>query len=256
MSPSINVYPLPQLADARDLCQGTVVVIDVLRASTTIIYALQAGAKAVIPCGKIEEARLVASGCARDEVILGGERCGLPISGFDLGNSPDEYSRQRVQNKLVVFTTTNGTRALMHSKQAACVLLGAFVNASALIEKLTEAKEDIHLLCAGTDGEPTDDDLLFAGMIVHTLQHHGGSAHKPNAEAVAGARIWAQMFPGCAIEKRCFPTHEELSEKLCFTLGGKNLVTLGLKNDILAAAVIDRFAIIPRFDPKTGRIFA
>ena len=156
MLPRILVYTLPKFSNPEALAGGTAVVIDVLRASTTIIYALQAGANAVIPCQEIDEARRIAAGFSPDEKILGGERGGMPIEGFDLGNSPEEFTPERVRGKTVVFTTTNGTQALLHVKRAKRILLGAFVNATAVVQHL-KGQEDVHLLCAGTDGQPTDE---------------------------------------------------------------------------------------------------
>ncbi len=144
MPPQIHVYALPKFADPDALAGGTAVVIDVLRAATTIVYALAAGAKTVIPCGEIEKARLIAAKFSPDEIILGGERGGMPIEGFDLGNSPEEYTPVRVRGKTIIFTTTNGTRALLHAKKAKQILLGAFVNASVVVERLI-GQENVHL---------------------------------------------------------------------------------------------------------------
>ena len=118
MTKTLNVHALPKLVEPKDLADGTVVVIDVLRASTTIIAALEAGAVEVIPCLEIDDARRVAAQFPAEEVILGGERQGLPIEGFDLGNSPEDYTPYAVAGKTLVFTTTNGTRAMIHARQA------------------------------------------------------------------------------------------------------------------------------------------
>ena len=142
----IDVYLLPALLSRRSLAGKIVVVIDVLRATTTIVHALAAGAKEVVPCLEVEEARRVA-GELGSEAITGGERGGKQIPGFDLGNSPAEYSRERVAGKTVVFTTTNGTRAMLCCKQARRVLLGAFVNFSAVCRELAEARADRASLC-------------------------------------------------------------------------------------------------------------
>src|SRR6185436_10147310 len=116
---------LPALAEPGDLAGRTVVVIDVLRATTTIITALAAGATQVVPCQEIEEARRLA-GQFSPPAITGGERGGRQIPGFDLGNSPRAYTRKRVGGRPVVFTTTNGTRAMLRCREAGRVLIGAF----------------------------------------------------------------------------------------------------------------------------------
>lgn len=253
MITKVNVYRLPKLVDPEALSDGTVVVIDVLRASTTIIYALQAGAKAVVPCGEIDEAHAIAARFLPNEKILGGERGGLPIDGFDLGNSPEEFTPDVVRGKTVVFTTTNGTRALLQAKKAKQIYLGAFVNASAVVQKLLH-QESIHLLCAGTDGQPSDDDILFSGMLVEKLQRQGGMQCELNQQAIAAQELWLHTLEITQVSAAEPPKPETLAKILRKTLGGKNLVSLGLERDILAAAQIDRFQIIPQFNPKTSRI--
>ncbi len=193
MPPRINVYSLPKFVEPEELAHGTVVILDVLRASTTIIYALQAGAKAVIPCREIDQARSIAGQYARGEVVLGGERNGLPIDQFDLGNSPDEYTPAMVKDKTIIFTSTNGTHALLHARYAKAILIGAFVNAAAIIQKLLGQKH-IHLLCAGTDGQLSEDDILLAGMLVENIQREGGIAYKFNAQAIASQDLWLHTF--------------------------------------------------------------
>src|SRR5262245_18694621 len=163
----LDVYLLPDLAEPAALAGKTVVVIDVLRATTTIIRALAAGAREVVPCLEVEEARRISSELG-SAAILGGERGGVPIPGFDLGNSPAEYTRERVGGKTVVFTTTNGTRAMQRCKLAGRVLLGAFVNFSAICRELS-GTDEIAIVCAGTDGHVTREDTLLAGAIVDDL---------------------------------------------------------------------------------------
>ncbi|MGD0653218.1 MAG: 2-phosphosulfolactate phosphatase [Thermoguttaceae bacterium] len=249
----LHVYALPKFADPESLAGGTVVVIDVLRAATTIIYALQAGAKAVIPCREIDEAHRIAARFSPNKKILGGERGGLPIEGFDLGNSPEQYTPDRVRGKTVVFTTTNGTQALLHARKAHKILLGAFVNASAVVQKLL-GQETIHLLCAGTDGQSSEDDILLAGMLAEKLQRQGGMQCKLNDQAIAARELWRHTLEIARASAAQLPKPEPLAKILRHSLGGQNLVAVGLEKDILAAAQIDRFAIVPQFNPETSRI--
>jgi len=127
----IDVYLLPALVEPADLAGKAVAVIDVLRATTTIIQALAAGAAEVIPCLEVEEARRIAVPLG-GRAVTGGERGGKQIPGFDLGNSPAEFTPERVAGKTVVFTTTNGTRAMQRCKEARRVLVAAFTNLSAV----------------------------------------------------------------------------------------------------------------------------
>src|SRR3954447_24007137 len=125
--PRVFVHLLPALVEPETLRDQTVVVVDVLRATTTIVHALAAGARAVVPCLEVEEARQRAANLPAGSAVLGGERQGLRIEGFDLGNSPTEYTPERVAGKTVVFTTTNGTRAMLHARGARRVVLGSLV---------------------------------------------------------------------------------------------------------------------------------
>ena len=148
----INVHALPTLVTPDEIAGGVVVVIDVLRATTTIIHALEAGAVEVIPCLEVDEARAIAATMPRSEFVLGGERGGLQIEGFDLGNSPLEYEPEAVEGRTVIFTTTNGTRAMHQCRLAERALLGAFVNASAVVDQVAECPR-VHLLCSGSGGK-------------------------------------------------------------------------------------------------------
>jgi 2-phosphosulfolactate phosphatase len=253
MKPTLNVYALPRYAEPEELAGGTAVVIDVLRAATTIAYALQAGASEVIPCLEVADALALAEQFAADKILLGGEREGLPIEGFQLGNSPEEYTADRVGGKTVIFTTTNGTRAMNHARLADEVLIAAFVNASAVVRRLFD-REHVHILCAGTDGKIGQDDVLLAGMLVERLQREGGMVYRQNGQAITARESWLNSFalPQSLGAEPLDP--DRLAAELRKSPGGRNLTALGLEEDILAAARIDRFDIVPRLDPKTMRI--
>jgi len=253
MQPILNVFALPKLFDPDEVAAGTVVVIDVLRASTTIAYALEAGATEVVPCEEVDEARGTAAQFRADDAILGGERLGVPIDGFDLGNSPAEYTPAQVGEKAVVYTTTNGTKALARCRKAARILIGAFVNASAVCEAIG-GDERVYLVCAGTRGQFTEEDTLLAGLIVDRLVRRGEHPYKLNAQAVTARENWLAAFalPYAIGAEPLEP--ERLAEKLRESLGGRNLTAIGLEADILAAAQIDRFSRVPRVDPETFHI--
>ncbi len=249
----LNVYVLPRLVEPEELLGGTVVVIDVLRSTTTIVHALAAGAREVIPCAEVEEARKIAAQIPADQVVLGGERGGLAVKGFDLGNSPQDYTVDRLRGKTLVITTTNGTRAMAHAQTASRIFLGAFVNVSALCEQL-QGHPAIHVLCAGTDGQSSEDDILMAGMLVDRLQRREGLGYMLNAQALTAQEMWLHEFAlPLALGAETLEA-ERLAEALRDTPGGRNLAALGLDADILAAARIDRFAIVPELDPLTLRI--
>jgi 2-phosphosulfolactate phosphatase len=244
VSRQIDVYLLPALVEPQQLSERTVVVIDVLRATTTIIHALAAGATEVVPCLEVDEARLIAAGQFPGSAVLGGERGGLPIPGFDLGNSPCDYSPARVGGKSVIFTTTNGTRAMLRCKAAGRVLIGAFVNLSAICRELTDAPSVV-LLCAGTDGHVTREDTLFAGAVADELARRDLSVLNDQAE------IAADTWRSCI---RDLTGANPLGQALRASRGGRNLIETGQENDIDLAAQIDKFDLVPELDLVNWRI--
>ncbi|HJT32167.1 MAG TPA: 2-phosphosulfolactate phosphatase [Pirellulales bacterium] len=250
---ALKAHFLPDLTTPETLAGGVVVVIDVLRASTVIVHALAAGAREVVPCLEIEDARRVAAGLPSGQVVLGGERGGLPIEGFDLGNSPEEYTPEKVADKTVVFTTTNGTRAMQRCRQAKRVLIGAFVNARAVIEALT-GEEQIHLLCAGTRGEITREDVLLAGLLAERI--YAGLDEAQPAEINDQLLMARQCFRASVMPGVADDIEERLRRELRRTQGGRNLLALGLDRDIDDAARVDRFSIVPELDLRRWTIAA
>jgi 2-phosphosulfolactate phosphatase len=240
----IDVYLLPALVEPPALAGKTVVVIDILRATTTIVHALAAGATQVIPCLEIDDAKKAAAEL-NGPSVLGGERGGLPIAGFDLGNSPAEYTRERVAGKTVVFTTTNGTRAMKRCHAAQRVLVGAFVNFSAICRELVNV-DQIALVCAGTDGHVTREDTLFAGAIVDDLTR--SKKWQLNDQALLSADAWHAAVR--------LLTDRPLGMMLRDSRGGKNLIETGQENDIDLASQMDKFDIVPELNLTTWRIAA
>jgi 2-phosphosulfolactate phosphatase len=238
----IDVYLLPALVEPAALTGKAVAVIDVLRATTTIVHALAAGAAEVAPSLNVEDARRLADQLG-DRAVLGGERGGLPIPGFDFGNSPAEYTSDRVSGKTVVFTTTNGTRALERCQLARRALIAAFANFSAVCRELSDASE-VAIVCAGTDGHVTREDTLLAGAIVTDLAQ--GKLCQLNDQALLAADAWQTAVR--------LLTDRPLGIMLRDSRGGRNLIDTGQENDIDLAAQIDRFDIVPELDLKTWRI--
>src|SRR4051794_31619088 len=153
--PVVFVHLLPSLIPPGALKGSVAVVVDVLRATTVMVHALAAGAEAIVPCSEIAEARRIALEHPAGSTVLGGERQGLPIEGFDLGNSPDEYTPEVCGGKTVVMTTTNGTRAILASLEAERVLVAGFVNLRATVDALSVNVLKVHalpmhIICAGT----------------------------------------------------------------------------------------------------------
>ena len=146
----------------------TCIVIDVLRATSTITAALLAGATKVIPQNEISAARTLA--LQYPGSLLCGERGGLLIEGFQLGNSPLAYKPEVVSGKTLITTTTNGTNAILACQGGSSIFLGSLNNAWAVAERAAAKEQDILILCSGTRGNPSYDDMLAAGSIVYRLQ--------------------------------------------------------------------------------------
>lgn len=239
----VRVYLLPSLAPPGQLTGGIAVVIDVLRATTTIVHALAAGCTAVRPCAEVDEARALAGGMRAGKVILGGERGGVAPPGFDLGNSPRDYTPKVCRGTTLVLTTTNGTRALLRATEAERVLVAAFVNFSAICEQLRQDARPVHIVCAGTDGDVTLEDTLLAGALVNDL--------------VDATEV--RLNDAARLAWDCFETHGRvLAGALEVSRGGANLKELGYDEDIRAAARVDQFVLVPelRRDPLRVEIGA
>lgn len=249
---NLNVHYLPQFVTESDLADSTVIVVDLLRASTTICHALHAGAAAIVPLLEIGDVTDRVRKLGREHVILGGERGGELIEGFDLGNSPSEYTPDQVFGRTVLFTTTNGTRALLHARIAQRVLVGAAVNRAA-IAAATQSALRVDILCAGTGGIVTREDILAAGAIVEELlQLSGPDNCQANEWADAAHREWLELLSG-ARANRCSPS-DQLAWELKSTPGGKNLLAIGHEGDLPVCAQLDTLAVIPEWDSITGLI--
>lgn len=225
---------------------GIAVVIDVLRASTTIVTALFHGAASVLPVLDVANAKAAAAHGGR---LLGGERGGVRIEGFDLGNSPLEYTADRVRGRTVVITTTNGTAALHACRDAREILVGAIVNRSAVadaVRRLARHGDHVHLVCAGTDGAVSAEDVLAAGAILDAASKAG-----PDDE-----------LDPTALEARAFFRRVAAGGDAAAALvaefrrspGGANLVDLGMQADLPACAAIDSLPIVPRYDAASGSL--
>src|SRR5687768_8753850 len=165
----LDVYLTPGEVVPGEMVQRTVVVLDVLRATTTIAQALANGARSIYPVSSIEEALRLANTFGRDEVLLCGERKCLPIEGFDLGNSPTEFTRERVAGKTLVMTTTNGTAAFALIGGASRVLIGSLLNISAVVDDLARTGADPVILCAGRERHFALEDATAAGLTAARL---------------------------------------------------------------------------------------
>ena len=147
----IDLFFIPHQTDELALREKTVIVIDVLRASTTIITALSNGAREIIPVTTVESAVKISGNLFGDVILLGGERNGKMIDGFNLGNSPSEYTAERVRGKAVIFSTTNGSQAIVKARYAKELIVCGFVNMGTVVEAISCSPRDFTIVCAWND---------------------------------------------------------------------------------------------------------
>jgi 2-phosphosulfolactate phosphatase len=227
----VDVFLTPGEVVPGEVAGRTVVVFDVLRASTTIIEALSAGAKAIFPVASIEDALRLANSLGRGEVLLCGERRCLPIEGFDLGNSPREFTEDRVRGKTLVMTTTNGTFAMSLTAGAARVLIGAVTNLDAVVETLRETEADPVLICSGRERFFALEDAVCAGAVAARLMEVRPGDWKLNDGAIAAV----------ALAER-FGTGDDFFARLH---AGRLLHDAGLEADLEVCAQRNRHSLVP-----------
>ncbi len=161
----------------KDLRNHVVIVVDVLRATSVMVTAVEHGVRFIIPVSEVEEAVDMARQLGNQRVLLCGERQAKPIPEFHLSNSPLEYTPEMVADRVMVMTTTNGTRAILRAKDARVLLLGSFLNASAVAHVARENGENIAIVCAGTNGKFSLDDILCSGAIISRLLELDGNQY-------------------------------------------------------------------------------
>jgi len=167
MPRKIEVCLTPALIDLYAIEDSIVVVIDILRATSSIVYGIDNGAKAIIPVARVEDCLAYAG----KDYLLAAERNGEVVEGYDFGNSPFSYTAEKVAGKTIVLTTTNGTMALhLARSRASQVVIGSFLNLQSLCDWLKIQDKDVLLLCAGWKDLPNLEDTIFAGAVVEQLK--------------------------------------------------------------------------------------
>ena len=245
MSAQLDVVFLPPTIEPEKLTGRVVVVVDVLRATTTIISALNCGAECVIPSPSIKGARQMHERMG-DGTILGGERGGKKVKGFHCGNSPSEYSAAVIKGKSLILATTNGTIAMERCRLANEVLIGAFVNLGAIAKHiLNETK--LTLLCSGTDGHITSEDILFAGALTELML-----SLRADLEIKDAAQISLSHWQ--STQHKIRNENKQLADFMRTARGGKNLVRIGSDEDIVFSSQIDTIPIVPVLDVDTWTI--
>ena len=185
----VEVYSTAHTVREEDLAGKAVAVIDVLRAGSTIVTALHNGARSVIPVADMGAAGRLAGHLDPDVGLLGGERGGARIEGYQAGNSPLEYTAEAVAGRTVVLNTTNGTGALVKASQAGFLTAACFLNADAVAARLrheaSENNREVVLVCAGSEGRAALEDMLCAGYLLEQIWQGKEPASSPDGAHIA-----------------------------------------------------------------------
>ncbi len=240
----LSVYFTPYGLTSLDVQGRPVLVIDVLRATTTIVTALGNGAKAVLPASGADDAIRLANNLERDDVLLAGEQGYHPIEGFACGNSPTEMTEEKVAGMTLVMTTTNGTPALLATDHGDPVLVGAPVNfsaAAARAREALEAKGELIILCSGREGRFALEDAYVAGRFTREILPSRAKGVELDDAAIAAQQLVRRYG-------------EKWKGAVGASVAARRLKELGLGADVAAATEVDKFDIVPQYAERQVRI--
>lgn len=242
----IDAFLVPSVLDeSMYFTNSLVVMIDVLRASTTIITALSNNAREIIITDTTEKAVKIYTTISKENAILAGERNGIKPDGFGAGNSPSEFTREKVENKIIILTTTNGTQIFTKAKEAPCKIVAGFVNltvACDFILKRLSQDSSIHsviFFAAGNKGRISYEDTIAAGAFIANLH----------------SALNCKLTDSALIAKEIYSSHKDsLPEFIKTTEHARLLTNLGFEKDIEIASTIDLCPIIPYIDGNSIKI--
>lgn len=226
----IDTYFTTAEVDPQSLASAVVVVVDVIRATTTMTEALANGARAIYPTASTEDAVRLAQSFGREDTLLCGERKGMKIEGFDLGNSPREFTAEAVAGKRLVMSTTNGTRALVAGTEGERLLVCALTNLQAVADALAAA-EAVAILCAGKEDEFSIEDALCAGALIARVRDAAEEPPRLNDASRAALVLADSLHPDRAV--------------LAESAAGGVLADIGLLDDLEICVEVDRHGIVP-----------
>ena len=224
----IEIYSTHNELVSGQLKNKNVVIIDVLRATSVIVTALENGARKVKTSISIDNAFEQKS--KETTLLLGGERNAVKIKGFDFGNSPLEYTKEKIKNKTILLTTTNGTQSVNKSSGAKTLIAASFLNLNSVLEYLVKINEDFHIICSGTQGKFSLDDGLCAGLILHELRKRSAVSSSDFGELLT-----------LPFKEDSFSIQMLLSKAYHLNF----LKSRGLSADIDYCLQINKFALIP-----------
>ena len=230
----IHIQLLPFPVPPGLLSNRVVVVIDILRATSVMVQAMSQGAREIIPVKTVEEAFQMVKSFPRDTTVLGGERESRKIEGFDLGNSPREYQGEKVRGKRLILTTTNGTKAFHAVSSGKKVLVGSFLNITAVAGRCFELNQDVLIYLSGDQGDFSLEDTVCGGMLIDRIISKGGKSILLT-DASRSAHILFQKFEANILESFYLSQH------------GRSLVDRGFEEDLPYCAQVDTTNLVPVF---------
>lgn len=235
----LDVFFGSQALTPPDVSGRVVAIIDVLRASTSIAVALANGARSVIPFDSPEEAVTRRLSLDKSEVRLAGERKMLTIPGFDLGNSPREFTPEAIGGKTVLMVTTNGTGSLNAVQGARDVVVGAYVNFTAVLALLRSAARggsDVTIICAGRERQFSLEDAACGGRYVRNI-----------AKRLTGAELNDGARAAALLDKRYGDNIKRLFEE---STHGRALAEAGFAEDLDICAAVDSYSVVPIYQDR------
>ena len=234
----LDVFFTPNQVKPVETAGRLVLIVDVLRASTTVATALGNGAKTVIPVEGADEVISRSKEFARSQILLAGEQKMHPIAGFDIGNSPQAFTPAVVEGKTILITTTNGTRTLLGVQNARDIVIASYVNFSAvlaLMKVAASSSTDVAIICAGEEGSFTLEDSACAGRYVRAIPKR---ADIQTNDAAAASVL---------IEKKY---GDNIAKVFKESAHGQALASAGFGDDLTAAAQVDSYPVVPIYQDR------
>jgi 2-phosphosulfolactate phosphatase len=225
---TIDVCLSPDLMHLYQVYDRTIVVVDILRATSCMTTAFAHGVDSIVPFANLEDCRAMRS----KGYITSGERDGKKVEGFDRGNSPYEYMGELVKGKKIAFTTTNGTQAIEKSKGAKEIIIGSFLNLSTVAKHLLLNGSNILIVCAGWKGKVNLEDTLFAGALIEKLKGH----IEPDCDAPLAAQHLYNL------------AKDDMVKFLSNSSHVKRLGRLHIHKDIEYCLTPDQYKVLPRLE--------
>lgn len=229
----VDVALLPINLEQVDITDKICIILDVFRATTSIVTAMSNGCKNIFPVSSLDIAK--ALGKQISPVLFAGERQSVKIAGFDFGNSPLEFTPEAVRDKSIIMTTSNGTIAIEATKTAKTSLIGSFINAKAVCQQAVSWRKDIIIVCAGTDRQFSLEDAVCAGALVDNLS----DTHMRSDSAIAAYLMYKSAS-------------ENLKEFVSQSKNGKRLLELGYLDDLNYCLQKDLCDVVPVY--RAGKI--